>query len=89
MVLSLEAEEATAHLTILGWWPVKYKYHWAPAKKYVGLRSATQVCSYRWGKVEFSSVHDSMAFEEIEWWQLTDDTINQLVKTIDNSLIGW
>ena len=87
--LSLASEEATAHLTLLGWWPVRVTLWLGASRKEVGVRSARQVATYRWGRAQFRPIDDSMKFEDIDWWVLTDETIDRLVKAIDNSLVGW
>lgn len=85
----LTADQAKAHLALLGYYPVRYTYAWAPNKKYLGVRNERQVVGLRYGTVHFEPRMYVLIFTEIEWWVLTDETIIKLAKTIDNELIGW
>ena len=86
----ITVEQAKAHLTLLGYYPVRYGFPWSKSK-FVGIRNATQVISIKFGNVHFEPPHilADIRCTEIEWWVLTDDTILRLAKTIDNELIGW
>lgn len=81
-----EAEDAAAHLVVLGFWPIRWE-KWG--KKYIGVRSKSQYVSVRWGRVQIEAAWEGAKEQEIEWWVLTDAVVLQIAKTMDNTLIGW
>lgn len=83
-----EAEEAAAHLAVLGYYPVKAKTTWGKSHER-GVRNQTQFAKVKWDKVFFDPVADHVTYTDIEWWELTDAAILLLARSIDNTLIGW
>jgi hypothetical protein len=94
MKLSIEAETASAHLTLLGWKPVRIHYTGSAP---IGVQNVQtmQIATVRKNReagtirVAFEPMPNYVTIEDIEWWQLTDPSILRLAATIDNSLIGW
>ena len=92
-MLSLEAEQATAHLTVLGWKPVVIK--WSNSTRYAVQNINTGQLAIVFKSrsqqvvVDFQDKPSFGKIEDIEWWKLTDLSILTLVAVIDNTLIGW
>ena len=85
---TLDVDQAKAHLTVLGWYPVRYSFTYSK-RRFVGLRSATQIARLAWGNVSFEMILPTHTFDTCEWWEITDEAILKAAKTIDNTLIGW
>ena len=85
----LEIEHIVSHLQILGWWPVKWKPYGGARSFNRGIRNSTQNAHVQWNKVFLNPVREDSAYTEIEWWELTDDTIRALATSLDNTLVGW
>lgn len=79
-----------AHLTVLGWRPVKWK-PWAGYRGWVyGVRSETQCCGQANRGLEVTAFHKSMPCEDIEWWLIRDDVLHQIAHTVDSAgMGGW
>lgn len=94
MKLSLEAEQATAHLTVLGWKPVKITWSSGYTSYAAENVETGQLAVVRRNR-NTDSVWVEFTFDkwgrraEVEWWVLTDAAVLRLAATIDNALIGW
>lgn len=82
----ITADQARAHLALRGWWPIRW-VKWK--REYIGIRSNTQFARVIHGRAAFDPLWTEATEKPCEWWELTDETIIKLAKTIDNELIGW
>lgn len=86
-MLDITTEQIVSHLTVLGWWPVMIKTG-GRAGSILGICNGRQYFYVRYGRVDDGVVSSWNAPREVEWWRLRDDTLRQLVATVDCQAIG-
>jgi hypothetical protein len=84
--ISLEIEQMTAHLTILGYWPTRVKLNYG---RRTGIRNHAQLVWWRYGRVYFDTLEPHWVYSNMEWWELTDEVIRAFARSLDNTLVGW